>query len=91
MCSSVRPRPPPDAASLQRTDAVAAKVEKILEKYDDVKFVTTVAGYSILTSSYLPNSGLIFVSLKDWSQRDKTAKEIVAVMNKEDYRTGRFV
>ncbi|MHC4116073.1 MAG: efflux RND transporter permease subunit [Planctomycetota bacterium] len=73
----------PDAASLQRTDAVAKKAEKILEKYEEVEFVTTVAGYSLLTGSYLPNSGLIFVSLKDWSQRERTAKEVVAAMNKE--------
>ncbi|MHC4352192.1 MAG: efflux RND transporter permease subunit [Planctomycetota bacterium] len=73
----------PDAASLQRTDAVAGKVEEILGKYDGVEFVTTVAGYSMLTGSYLPNSGLIFVSLKDWSQRERTAKEIIALMNKE--------
>ncbi len=73
----------PDAASLQRTDAVAKKVEKIIEKYDEVEFVTTVAGFSLLTGSYLPNSGLIFVSLRDWSERDKTAKQIVHLLNRD--------
>ncbi|MBW2565211.1 MAG: efflux RND transporter permease subunit, partial [Deltaproteobacteria bacterium] len=71
----------PDAASLQRSDAVAKKVEKIIEKYDEVEFVTTAAGFSLLSGSMSSNSGFIFVSLKDWNTREKTANEIVARLN----------
>ena len=73
----------PDAASLQRTDAVSKKLEKIIEKYEEIKFITTVSGYNLLTGSYLPNSGLIFLSLKDWGERDKTAKELVGLLNRD--------
>ena len=34
----------PDAASLQRCDAVAKKVEKILQGYDEIEFATSAAG-----------------------------------------------
>jgi len=71
----------PDAASLQRSDVVAKKVEKIIAKYDEVEFVTTATGFSLLSGSMSSNSGFIFVSLKDWSKRDKTAKEIAARLN----------
>ena len=71
----------PDAASLQRSDAVARKVEKIIEKYDEVEFITTATGYSLLAGSMTSNSGFIFLSLKDWNTRDKTAKEIAALLN----------
>lgn len=71
----------PDAASLQRCDAVSRKVEAIIKKYKEVEFVTTAAGFSLLSNSMSPNSGFIFVSLKDWSRRQSTAKEIVARLN----------
>jgi len=75
----------PDAASLQRSDAVAKKVEKIIEKYEEVEFVTTAAGFSLLSGSLSTNAGFIFVSLEDWSKRDKTANEIVARLNIDFY------
>jgi HAE1 family hydrophobic/amphiphilic exporter-1 len=71
----------PDAASLQRTDAVAKRVEKILAEYDEVEFITTAAGYSLLSGSFIPNSGFIFVSLKDWKKRERTARQVAARLN----------
>ncbi|MBW1840190.1 MAG: efflux RND transporter permease subunit [Deltaproteobacteria bacterium] len=75
----------PDAASLQRSDAVAKKVEKILKKYDEVEFITTAAGFSLLSNSMSSNAGFIFVSLKDWGTREKTAKEVTALLNRDFY------
>ncbi len=71
----------PDAASLQRSDAVARKAEKIIEKYDEVEFVTTAAGYSLLSGAMSSNAGFIFVSLKDWKEREATALELVKRLN----------
>ncbi|MEJ2656577.1 MAG: efflux RND transporter permease subunit, partial [Desulfobacterales bacterium] len=71
----------PDAASLQRSDAVAKKVEKIIGKYPEVEYITTATGFSLLSGSMSSNSGFIFVSLKDWGERDKTAKDIVRLLN----------
>jgi len=73
----------PDAASLQRTDVVARKVEKIVEEYDEVAYVTSAVGYSLISSSTATNGGFIFVSLKDWAERENTAKEVVAQLNAE--------
>ena len=67
----------PDAASLQRSDLVTKKVENIIQNFEEVEFVTGVTGFSIISGSYSSNSGFIFVSLKDWGTRDKTAKEVV--------------
>ncbi len=71
----------PDAASLQRTDAVSKEVEKIIMDVPEVEYVTAAPGYSMLSGSVLPNSGFIFVSLKDWSDRDFTAEEIIRKLN----------
>ena len=71
----------PDAASLQRTDAATDNVEDIIAKYDQVEFITSAAGFSLLSGSFSSNAGFVFVSLKDWSDRNKTAKEIVQLLN----------
>jgi HAE1 family hydrophobic/amphiphilic exporter-1 len=59
----------PDAASLERTDAVTKQVEAILVGSPGVDSVTAIAGYSLLTASLSPNNAFLFVSLNHWSER----------------------
>lgn len=71
----------PNAASLQRTDAVAKNVEEILSEYPEVEFVTTASGFSLLSGSMTSNNAFIFVSLKEWGSRPETANEIIQKLN----------
>jgi HAE1 family hydrophobic/amphiphilic exporter-1 len=71
----------PDAASLQRADVVTKKVENIIAQFDQVQYVTSATGFSLLSGSFSSNSAFIFVSLKDWSERNETANEIVGLLN----------
>jgi len=71
----------PDAASIQRSDVIAKQVEDILMNIPEVKFVTTATGYSVLSGAMTSNTGFLFVSLVDWSERESTATEIVAMVN----------
>ncbi|MCK4406480.1 MAG: efflux RND transporter permease subunit [Bacteroidales bacterium] len=73
----------PDAASLQRTDVITAKIEDILMDHEEINFVTNVTGYSLLTGSCSTNGGFMFISLKDWGKRDKTALQIIREVNME--------
>ena len=73
----------PDAASLQRTDEVTATVEDIIKRNEEVEYVTAVAGFSLLSNAMSPNAGFVFVSLKDWSARARTANAVVAALNRE--------
>ncbi len=75
----------PDAASLQRSDAVTKQVEKMIAKHPEVEHVTNATGFSMLSSSMGPNYGFLFVSLKDWDERERTADELVSQLNKEFY------
>jgi len=59
----------PDASSLERTDAVAKKVEEIIGKTTGVEYVTTVSGFSLITGAYASNTAFLFVSLKPWEER----------------------
>jgi HAE1 family hydrophobic/amphiphilic exporter-1 len=73
----------PDAASMQRSDVVSRQVEKIVGKYEEVEFITTATGYSMLSNSMAPNAAFLFISLVDWDQREKTVKEVIAAMNRD--------
>jgi HAE1 family hydrophobic/amphiphilic exporter-1 len=59
----------PPAASLERTSAVLAQVEEILGKTEGVESYQTIGGYGVVTSTYQPNFGTIFVRLKPWHDR----------------------
>jgi HAE1 family hydrophobic/amphiphilic exporter-1 len=63
----------PDASSLERTDAVMRKVEKILAENEAVEGYNTVTGFSLITGAYSTNMGFFFVQLKPWEER-KTAE-----------------
>jgi HAE1 family hydrophobic/amphiphilic exporter-1 len=75
----------PNAASLQRTDIVTKEVEKILLQFDEIEYITTAAGFSLLSGTMASNSGFIFISLKDWAKRSDTALELVQKLNKIFY------
>jgi len=75
----------PDAASLQRSDAIAKKIEHIILDHPEVKYVTNVTGFSLFTGAMSSNQGLMFVTLKNWDDRDITVKEFVQILNRELY------
>jgi HAE1 family hydrophobic/amphiphilic exporter-1 len=72
----------PNAASIQRSDKVTKKIEKILKEFPEVEYVTTATGYSILSGAMVPNTGFLFISMTDWADRDRTAEEVIAEINK---------
>ena len=59
----------PDAASLQRTDAVAREVEKILAETEGVQNYTTIAGLQPALQHLEPYAGFYFVQLEPWDER----------------------
>src|SRR5215471_9007753 len=74
----------PDASSLQRTDAVCQKVEKLLAETKGVKYVTTVAGFSLLAGASAPYTAFYFIGLDPWDERkgdEMLASSIVRRLN----------
>jgi HAE1 family hydrophobic/amphiphilic exporter-1 len=70
----------PDAASLQRTDATVAQLEKIVMNTPGVKFCTSVIGYSMLSGITNTYSGFFFITLKPWEERKAPEEKYEAVM-----------
>jgi HAE1 family hydrophobic/amphiphilic exporter-1 len=74
----------PDAASLQRTDVVCRKVEKILSETKGVHAYSTVGGFSLLAFVSATYNGFFFVSLDPWDERGgkgMDAKALIAKIN----------
>jgi len=62
----------PDGASLDRTQAALNQVAKIVRPDPAVEHVVTIAGVSALdNNAVLANAGVIYLVLKDWSERAK--------------------
>jgi HAE1 family hydrophobic/amphiphilic exporter-1 len=70
----------PPAASLERTDAVARKIEGILAKTPGVDHYTTIAGFSLLTRVSTSNNAFYFVVLKPWDERTGPGLDFRSVM-----------
>jgi hydrophobic/amphiphilic exporter-1 (mainly G- bacteria), HAE1 family len=75
----------PNAASLQRTDEVAKKIEETLDKTPGVQYTTSVIGFSLLSFVRTSYNAFFFVTLKPWDERksrDVQLQEIKQRINK---------
>jgi HAE1 family hydrophobic/amphiphilic exporter-1 len=76
----------PNAASLQRTNALVSKAEEILKNTPGVEYTTSVVGFSLLSYARTSYNAFAFVTLKEWSSRSDRAQqmqEIKARLNRE--------
>jgi HAE1 family hydrophobic/amphiphilic exporter-1 len=67
----------PPGSSLERTNNIAEKLQKIAETIDGVKSVSSLAGYEILTEGTGANAGTCLINLKDWDDRKESVQEIM--------------
>ncbi len=68
-----------DAASLQRTEAVNAKLTEALLRNPAVRDVMAFSGLDALTFTTRSNTGITWVNLKDWSERKSPDQSAAAV------------
>jgi len=76
----------PSAASLERTNAAARAVEKIIANTPGVQYTTSVVGFSLLSFVQTSYNGFFFVTLKPWGERKSRAEqyqEIRARLNRQ--------
>ncbi len=71
----------PDAATLDRTEAVIRKMSDIARQHPGVESSVAFPGLSINGFVNASNAGIVFVTLKPHEQRKQSANEIVAELN----------
>ena len=67
----------PPGSTLERTNQIAQRLQKIAEKIDGVKSVSSLAGYEILTEGTGANSGTCLINLKSWEDRKHGVGDIM--------------
>ncbi|SEM25710.1 hydrophobic/amphiphilic exporter-1, HAE1 family [bacterium A37T11] len=67
----------PPGSSLERTNDIADKLQKIAEHIEGVQSVSALAGYEILSEGTGSNSGTCLINLKNWSERKKSVQQII--------------
>lgn len=72
----------PEGASLERSDAVARKVEGILKNEPGVKDYMTLGGFNILSSGYSSYTTTMFIMLDPWDKRTDPSLSVDAIIAK---------
>ena len=80
----------PSAASLERTNAAAGDVEKILASTPGVKYTTSVVGFSLLSFVQTSYNAFFFVTLKPWGERHSRAEQYQEIRARLNQRLARL-
>lgn len=67
----------PPGSSLEYTNSIAERLQKIAEGVEGIKSVSSLAGYEILSEGTGSNSGTCLVNLKSWDERKHSVQEII--------------
>ncbi len=78
----------PDAASLERTDAVLRRIEQILLETPGIENVVAIGGRSFISGVNGPNVGSLFPRLAPWSERRTPELQAGAILGRLRARLG---
>lgn len=67
----------PPGSSLERTNQIAERLQKIAEGVEGVQSVSSLAGCEILTEGTGSNSGTCLINLKSWDERKHSVEEVM--------------
>lgn len=81
----------PPGSTLEKTNEVSRRLQKICEEVDGIESVSSLAGYEIMTEGRGSNAGTCLINLKPWSQRKHNVKEIMEVLEHETRGLGATV
>ncbi|MBA4240358.1 MAG: hydrophobe/amphiphile efflux-1 family RND transporter [Sphingobacteriaceae bacterium] len=81
----------PPGSTLEKTNEVSQRLQKICEKVDGVESVSSLAGYEIMTEGRGSNAGTCLINLKSWSERHHTVKEVMEELEAKTKELGAIV
>ena len=67
----------PPGSTLEYTNNKSHKLQQIAKEVEEVGSVTSLAGYEVLTEGRGSNAGTCIINLKNWSDRKRTARQII--------------
>jgi hydrophobic/amphiphilic exporter-1 (mainly G- bacteria), HAE1 family len=76
----------PPGSTLEYTNAKSHELEAIAKEVEEVTSVTSLAGYEVLTEGRGSNAGTCLINLKNWTQRKRTARQIILELEEKSRR-----
>ncbi|MBL7816140.1 MAG: efflux RND transporter permease subunit [Saprospiraceae bacterium] len=67
----------PPGSTLERTNDISLQLQKIASTIEDIKSVSSIAGYEILSEGTGANAGSVLINLKSWDERKHSMPEIM--------------
>ncbi|MGG7665186.1 efflux RND transporter permease subunit [Dyadobacter sp. BHUBP1] len=67
----------PPGSTLEKTNEVSRRLQKICEEVEGIESVSSLAGYEIMTEGRGSNAGTCLINLKPWHERKQNVKEIM--------------
>ena len=80
----------PNSASLERTEAVMAKLQKIAAGIPGVDHVTSISGFSLLSLVRTSYNGFGFISMKNWDDRKSRAEQFQEIKTRLNAQLARI-
>ncbi|MES2690209.1 MAG: efflux RND transporter permease subunit [Bacteroidota bacterium] len=81
----------PPGSTLEKTNQVSQRLQKVCEEVEGVESVSSLAGYEIMTEGRGSNAGTCLINLKNWSDRHHTVKEIMEELEEKSRGLGAVV
>jgi HAE1 family hydrophobic/amphiphilic exporter-1 len=81
----------PPGSTLEKTNQVSQRLQKICEEIEGVESVSSLAGYEIMTEGRGSNAGTCLINLKNWSERHQTVKQIMEELEEKTRGLGAIV
>ena len=81
----------PPGATLERTNEMSRKLQKICEEVEGVESVSSLAGYEIMTEGRGSNAGTCLINLTNWSEREHSVTEIMEELEEKSKNLGTIV
>ncbi len=78
----------PPGSTLETTNQVSQRLQKICEDIDGVESVSSLAGYEIMTEGRGSNAGTCLINLKPWSDRKHKVTEIMEELEEKSKGLG---
>ncbi|OYQ35105.1 hydrophobe/amphiphile efflux-1 family RND transporter [Flavobacterium cyanobacteriorum] len=78
----------PPGSTLETTNQVSQRLQKICEHVEGVESVSSLAGYEIMTEGRGSNAGTCLMNLKPWSEREQNITEIMEELEEESKGLG---
>lgn len=75
----------PEASSLGVTERAMRHIEQVVSARSEVAFTSMATGFNMIAGISSPSSGIIFVVLKDYSERRLSASQIAQELTEELY------